>query len=75
MITNGLQISLVGISVVFLFLIFLIILINISARILAPLSFVEEKTKKSETDRDYELDHENVAAVISAAINMYRNRK
>jgi len=73
MINNGLQISFVGICVVFLFLLFLIILIGLSSKILAPLTLAEEEAiKKSKNDQPEE--DVKLTAVVTAAINKYRNR-
>lgn len=76
MIENGFQISIVGMSVVFTFLLCLIFLISLSSKILAPYSIAEKKKVEAlkNKNRNKNSNNKNLVAIITAAIHSYRNK-
>jgi sodium pump decarboxylase gamma subunit len=79
MIVDGLKLALVGMSVVFLFLLFLIVAIQIVAKLLRPYTEKEEKQemavplKKASIEKN-KIDDSRLVAVIGAAISAHRAR-
>jgi sodium pump decarboxylase gamma subunit len=79
MIFEGFKLALVGMLVVFSFLILLVILIYISTVLLKPLTEKEKreamiKSRKKSTDMDSAIGSGKLMAIISAAVAAHRAR-
>ncbi|MFO7667745.1 MAG: OadG family protein [Desulfobacterales bacterium] len=77
MIIEGLKITLLGMVVVFSFLGLLVVIVNLSDRILKPFTDKEElayasMSRKKERKPRQEDEKRKIMAVISAAISAYR---
>lgn len=77
MIIEGLKLSLVGMVVVFAFLIFLVIIVYVSTVLLKPLTEKEEresmiKRRKPAPATDSIIGNGKLAAIISAAVAAHR---
>ncbi len=71
MIYEGLKLTILGMGIVFLFLVFLFISINVSSKILKPYTDKElDEMAKAEIGED----KGKLVAIISAAINMYKKQ-
>lgn len=77
MIIEGLKLSLVGMGVVFAFLIFLVMIVYVSTVLLKPLTEKEEresmiKRRKPTPATDSIIGNGKLAAIISAAVAAHR---
>ncbi len=76
MIIEGLKLALLGMTVVFVFLVLLVLIVNLSSWLLKPYTQKEQDAVSSRTDRlkHSKIDEQRLAAVISAAIAAHRAR-
>ncbi len=71
MLMEGLQVMVIGMTVVFLILLFLIIAVTISGKIINRHGATKDpKTQTLETD-----DQNTIAAIITAVINKFKSEK
>ncbi len=77
MVIEGLKLTVLGMGMVFIFLVLLVTFIQISSSILASttrqeLKILEEELEKSASSTEHSCDQSTLIAVITAAINAYR---
>ena len=80
MVVEGLKLSLLGMSMVFIFLVLIVAAINVATAALIGYTRNEEKeiaeeARKAQLKSSGRKDDKNLIAVISAAVHAFRNRK
>ncbi len=77
MVIEGLKLTVLGMGMVFIFLVLLVTFIQISSSILASateleIKALEDKLKQPASSKKSSNDQSNLVAIITAAINVYR---